>query len=408
MNVFKMGWRNVLRNRRRTAVTVSAMAFALTAEVLYSGLLPGLLQGMEDDVVDLEMGDMQVFGGDYLERPSLWERIEDHHGLLEKLDAAGYPAAPRLNGGGLMAAGENSAGVAFRGVEVERDAKVSLIGQKVATGTWLDASDRKGVVVGKALARTLGVKPGDEVVVLTQATDGSMANDLFHVRGILMSVAGGTDRGIVYMNADAFRDLLVFPEGAHQLLVRRPDDVPLPDAAQVVKDLLAADGKTLTVKTWKELNPVIGTMLESTGALIGMMSFIFYIAVGILVLNAMLMAVFERIREFGVLKAIGTGPGRVFSLILVESFAQTVLALIVGGVLSVPGARYLTVHGLDMASVGGTDLMGVALRPIWYGIYTPDVLVTPVLMLLFVVFLSVLYPAAKAALIEPVAAMQHQ
>lgn len=408
MNVAKMAWRNVLRNRRRTTVTVGAMSFALLFELLYAGLLPGLLQGMEDDIVDLEMGDIQVFGGEYLERPSLWEKVDDHDALLEKLDAMGYPAAPRLNGGGLAAAGENSAGVAFRGIDVARDGKVSLIGTKVSLGQWLDPADKKGVVIGKRLARTLNVKVGDEVVVLTQATDGSMANDLFKVRGVLDSVAGGTDRTVMYMNAGTFRDLLVFPGGAHQLLVRRPEDVPLPDAAAVVRELAAAQSADITVKTWKELNPVIGQMLDSTGALVGIIFFIFYVAVGILVLNAMLMAVFERIREFGVLKAIGTGPGKVFALIILETLVQTVMALVIGTVVALPFMWYLQTHGLDMAFIGGTDMMGVALRPVWRGIYTVDIMVTPIFLLFFVVFIAVLYPALKAAFIQPVEAMQHQ
>jgi ABC-type lipoprotein release transport system permease subunit len=408
MNIWKMAWRNVLRNRRRSAVTIGAMTFALMMELLYAGMIPGFMQGMEDDVVDLEVGDVQVFGGKYLERPSLYEVIEDHDALMAKLDAADYPVAPRLIGGGLAASGQNSAGVAFRGVDIERDKKVSLIHEKVGVGTWLAADDPMGVVIGKCLARTLGTKPGDELVVLAQASDGSMANELFKVRGVLLAVGQATDASTVYLNANTFREMFVFPDGAHKLIVRRPEATELPVAGAFVKDLADKHPHPTTAKTWKEIMPVLGTMMDSAMGLIAIMYLIFYVAVGILLLNAMLMAVFERIREFGVLKAIGTGPAKVFGLIMAESAVQASVALVLGILLALPGMWYLQTYGIDMGGVGGTDMLGVAMRPVWFGVYEPQYLTTPIVMFLFVVFTAVLYPALKASWIRPVEAMHHQ
>jgi putative ABC transport system permease protein len=154
--------------------------------------------------------------------------------------------------------------------------------------------------------------------------------------------------------------------------------------------------------------PVIATMLESSKGVVGVVFFVFYIAVGILVLNAMLMAVFERIREFGVLKAIGTPPSTVFALIMAETFLQALLAAILGIIIALPGMWYLSTYGIDMGAVGGTDLMGVTMRPMMMGIYRPDVVTTPIVMLFFVVILSSLYPALKAAFIGPLEAMHHQ
>jgi putative ABC transport system permease protein len=404
MNVFKMAWRNVWRNRRRSIVTIAAMTLALCVEILYSGLVTGYLRGMEDDVLDLEVGDMQVFAGDYLDKPSIYTAIENPDALLAQFDAMGYPASARLLGGGLAAAGEFSAGVALRGVDVAQDAKVTLIGTKVADGTWLDPADLRGVVVGRRLAKTLEVKPADELVILSQAADGSPANDLYAVRGVLMGVADATDRGAIFMNAAAFRELMVFPAGAHQIIVRRPDSVELEAAAAAVRRCV---GK-LTVKTWKELMPVVASMLESTQGLILIVFFIIYVAVGILILNAMLMAVFERIREFGVLKALGMGPLRVVNLILVESAIQTGIAVVAGVALAIPGMWYIGNVGINVGKLGGMSAMGLAMPPVWYGIYNSGTLSGPLAMLLLIVFLAVLYPACKAAWIRPVEAMRHQ
>lgn len=399
-----MAWRNVWRNQRRSIVTIVAMTLALCVEILYSGLVTGYLQGMEDDVLDLEVGDMQVFAGDYLDKPSIYTAIEDPDALLAQLDEMGYPASARLLGGGLAAAGEFSAGVALRGVNVTQDAKVTLIGKTVADGTWLDPADLHGVVVGRRLAKTLEVKPGDELVILSQAADGSLANDLYTVRGVLMGVADATDRTAIFMNAEAFRELMVFPKGAHQIIVRRPDNVELEAATATVKGCV---GK-LNVKTWKELMPVVASMLESTQGLILIVFFIIYVAVGILILNAMLMAVFERIREFGVLKALGMGPLHVVNLILVESAIQTGIAVVAGVTLAIPGMWYIGNVGINVGKLGGMSAMGLAMRPVWYGIYNSGTLSGPLVMLVLIVLLAVLYPAFRAAWIRPVEAMRHQ
>ena len=395
------------RNTRRSVVTIAAMTLALSVELLYAGLVTGYLQGMEDDVLDLEVGDMQIFAGDYVDKPSMYTTIKNPDALLSQLDAVGYPASARLLGGGLAAADEFSAGIALRGVDVARDARVSLIGEKVAVGSWLDPEDPHGVVVGRRLAKTLEVKPGDKLVILSQAADGSTANDLYTVRGVLMGVADATDRTAIFMTASAFRALMAFPQGAHQVLVRRPGDIGLETAAAAVQRL-SHDFGNLDVKTWKQLMPVVASMLESTQGLILVVFFIIYVAVGILILNAMLMAVFERIREFGVLKALGVGPLYVVNLILAESAIQAGVAIVAGVTLALPGMWYLSNVGINVGRLGGMSAMGVAMRPVWYGIYTIGTLSGPVIMLGVIVFLAALYPALKAAWLRPIEAMRYQ
>ena len=416
MNIFSMAWRNVWRNTRRSVVTIAAMTLALCVELLYAGLVTGYLQGMEDDVLDLEVGDMQIFAGDYVDKPSMYTTIRNPDALLTQLDAVGYPASARLLGGGLAASDEFSAGIALRGVDVARDARVSSIGEKVAAGSWLDPADPYGVVVGRRLAKTLEVKPGDELLILSQAADGSMANDVYTVRGVLMGVADATDRTAIFMTTPAFRELMAFPQGAHQMVVRRPEEVELETAAATVQrlsqnfhDLHNPDNiNDLDVKTWKQLMPVVANMLESTQGLILVVFFIIYVAVGILILNAMLMAVFERIREFGVLKALGAGPLHIVSLILVESAIQAGVAIVAGVTLALPGMWYLSSVGINVGRLGGMSAMGVAMRPVWYGIYTVGTLSGPLIMLVVIVFFAALYPALKAALIRPVEAMRYQ
>ena len=398
-----MAWRNVWRNQRRTTVTIGAMTFALFMMILYAGLMDGYLLGMERAILDLEVGDVQIFAGDFRENPSLYTTIDDPEAVLAPLVAQGFAASGRVLAFGLVAAGESSAGVSFRGVDVARDATVTRIQEVVAQGRWLDPLDPKGVVLGRRLARMLSVGLGDELVVLTQGSDGAMAYDLYTVRGVLRGIADATDRSGVFMNEAALRELVLVPEGVHQIIVRRPDDMALDRAAERV----AGVARDLDLQTWRQLMPTISSLLESSRGVMIAMYFIIYLAIGMLVLNAMLMAVFERIRELGVLKALGVGPSRVLRLILLECGIQTGIAVVIGVLLAIPALIYLSTNGILLAGLAGTSIMGIAMEPVWRAAVSTQVFTTPILILVLIVFAAVLYPALKAATVQPVEAMRH-
>lgn len=399
-----MAWRNVWRNRRRSLVTIAASTLALLVMILYAGMIEGYLVGMEHSLLDLELGDLQVFADGYRKNPSIYTHIEDPDAVLSPLASAGFPASARLLSYGLAAADEASAGVSLRGLDVEREARVSDIHEQVTAGRWLDPTDPKGVVLGRRLAHTLGVGPGDELVILSQGTDSAMAIDLFRVRGVLRGIGDATDRGGVFMNADAFRELLILPEGVHQIIVRRPPDLELPAAAAEV-DTLA---KGLDVKTWRQLMPTMASLMDSTRGVMIVMFLIVYFAIAILVLNAMLMAVFERIRELGVLKALGAGPLDVMRLIVAESAIQMGFAIAAGVALALPCLWYLSRVGLDLSSMAGVSIMGIAFDPIWRAAVNREVVSQPVVVLVCIAAAAVLYPALKAAWIRPVDAMRYR
>ena len=399
-----MAWRNVWRNRRRTLVTVAATTLAFTVMIVYSSLVEGYLRSMERNILDLELGDVQIHAPDYEDDPSLYSSIQDPDALLRRFDERGYHATTRLLGFGLGAAGEASAGVTLYGIDVARDSMVSRIDERIQSGAWLDPSRPNEVVVGHQLARTLEVKPGDELVLVSQAADGSMANDLFVVRGVLQVVSEGADRAGVFMTQEAFRRFFAFPTGAHEIILRRPPATTL--------DAFAADVRALApgerVQTWRELSPTLASMLDSARGVMMIVFLIVYVAIGILILNAMLMAVFERIREFGVLKAIGYAPSQVLGMIFGECAVQTALAILVGGALAAPALWYLKNVGIDMGRLGGMAIMGMVLDPVWRGVIEPRVFVGPLFTLLFIVAVAAVYPAAKAAWISPIRAIQHR
>jgi ABC-type lipoprotein release transport system permease subunit len=232
-----------------------------------------------------------------------------------------------------------------------------------------------------------------------------MANDLYTVRGILKSIGEEVDRAGFFMVERAFRELMVLPQGAHEITVMRPDRSRDLESATTQVAALAPGYETLH---WRSLRPVIARILDLADAQTIVMVLITYVAVAMIVLNAMLMSVFERIRELGVMKAIGVTPWQILLLIYVETMAQVTVASIVALSSGWSVARYFQNNGIDLSAIAGsTSFGGVAIDPIWYAYVTKEAVIIPIVFLFIIAAAAVIYPAIKAAVIRPVKAIYY-
>ncbi|MDX8389825.1 MAG: FtsX-like permease family protein [Mariprofundaceae bacterium] len=371
--------------------------------ILFSALMKGMIYGSENHVVSMNMGEIQIHAKGYLDDPDLYNRIKNSEQLLHDLHQQGFIATPRLYAYGLAAAHTASSGVNLRGIDMQREQHVIDLHQHVASGAWLDIDDPLGIVLGRKLAANLGVATGDEIIFVGQSADGFMANERFRVRGVLKSVADDIDRGGIFVPMKTFRELMVIPDGVHEIVVR--SIVPHRDLAERTQHVHSiANG--LEVKNWKALMPVVARMLETADIQTFIMLFITYIAVATVILNAMLMNVFERIHEFGMMRAVGVKPWQIVRLVYAETLVQTMLAILIAVTTGWWAANYYANYGIDMSSFAGSiSYGGIAFDPIWYAYITPDVIWIPPLFLLLMALFAVIYPAAKAALIRPVDAI---
>ena len=406
MKIIYMASRNITRNWQRTLVTTLAMGFAGFIMILFASLMQGLLQASERNAVAMDLGDIQVHAPGYRNDPDLYKLIAKPENIVDSIQNSGLNAAYRLYGFGLAAAGSASSGVQLRGIDVKKEGYVTQIHNHLLNGKWLDDSDPKGVVLGKKLAKTLHIQPGDELVFVGQAADGSMANELYIVKGILKSVGESIDRAGLYMIEKEFRDLMVLENGAHEIAVMRPDRGT---DLKEVKTKVSRSAPGYETMDWRELKPVIARILELADTNIFIMVIITYVAVAMVVLNAMLMSVFERIRELGIMKAVGVTPWQIMLLIYMETFIQILVASIISLILGISVSYYFQGNGIDLTKLAdGVTLAGVAMDPIWKARISTESCVIPVLFLFIIGTIAVLYPAAKAALIKPVSAIHHR
>lgn len=404
--VLNLAVKNVMRYRHRTWVTILAMAFAGGIMIFYASLLQGWLRAMETNAVSMEMGEVQMHARGYLEDPDLYNLIHDEQQVLEKASSAGFFASARLLGSGLGAAHENSTGIAIYGINPQTEKQVVRLNRHIHYGKWLSVDAEREVVIGQQLATILDVHPGDDLVLIGQASDGSMANDLFTVRGILKSVGQGIDRAGLFMVEMDFRNFFVLPEGVHEIVLKRRDyTTPLDDASDRLAQLFPA----LEVKNWRQLQPTLARMLDLSNVSLIIMLLITYAAVGMLTMNAMLMGVFERIPVFGVMKAVGFSGGRLFVLIFCETIVQVTIASVLAVALGWPLSLYFEQHPIDFSFLlkNSSTIAGVAFEPQWYCQVTGATILQPVIFLYIVSLVAICYPAVKAAMISPVDAIHH-
>jgi ABC-type lipoprotein release transport system permease subunit len=407
MNLLLLAHRNISRTRHRAWVTIGAMGMAGFIMIFYAALMEGLIQTTKTNAISMELGEVQVHAHEYRNDQDLYKLIADGHQLIEKLKTNGYNVSGRLFSFGLAAAGNSSAGVQIRGIDLQGEPTVTSLHRHLQNGSWLMASDTNGVILGRKLAKTLGVSIGDEVVILSQAADGSMANDLFTVKGVLKSVGSGIDRAGFIITAQAFRELMALPNGFHEIVVSRPD--PIESLDQFTRHL-AGLMPEYEVMNWRQLQPVVARIVDLSQSSLIIMLLVTYTAVGILTLNSMLMSVFERIHEFGVMKALGFSPFKVFRLIGLETIIQVSYAALIAIITGVPLSLYCETHPIDLSFLAQTSstIAGIAIDPVWYSKLTASSVFSPILFLYIISGLAILYPAIKAAMIRPLQAIYYK
>lgn len=223
MHTLQLSLRNTGRNKQRTAVTVLSMAFACAIMIVFSSMMVGMIQGSERQVVEMNIGDIQIHQQGYRDGPDIYLRITDTAHILKQLAQQGIKATPRLHAFGLMATQGTSSGANIRGIDIAREKTATKLYQHVAVGSWLTDEKPEAVVLGKKIAATLGVTIGDELIFIGQSAGGFMANDIFYVQGILKAVSGGIDRSAMFMAGQTFRELMTIPSRMHEIVLRHPN-----------------------------------------------------------------------------------------------------------------------------------------------------------------------------------------
>jgi ABC-type lipoprotein release transport system permease subunit len=404
MNTMRIAWRNLWRNSRRTGITIVAMSLSTAVLIITYALMLGMMVQMEHSVTDVTVGQVQVHHRNYLKERSLYDTVDGWENILETARGQGIAAAPRAFGFGLLSSGNKSAGVQFWGIDPVAEQQVGDMAKNLLKGSYLSERPSMGVVLGRKLARTLHADVGTELVAVVQASDGSLGNELFYVRGILKSVGENLDRSVAIIDREDFASLFVLPDQYHEIALNSRG-ILSPD--EVVAAIRTSAGSN-EVKTWRQILPAVSDMLNTSSSATMIFLLIFFLAAGLGVLNTLLMATYERIPEFGLLKAIGTSPWRILRDVSAEALVLGIISSIVGGIIGTIVSLYFQYYPIDLSAFGeGFNTSGIVISAQWGALLTTRGIVWPIVIMWLVSVLAALYPAVKAARLDPVRALTH-
>ncbi len=396
--MFRMAFRNILRQKRRTLLTTLTMFGGFVLTMIAVGMTDGSFNGMIDMFTRNGMGHIQVHAKGYLDKPSLHKVIPDGRNVGARIGrVAGVEAwAPRVFSAGLASVGEKTTAAVLTGIDPALENRAVNFNKKIFAGRPLAAAPAREAAIGRGLAKTLKAGPGDDLVFVTQAADGSLANERYRIVGLVDSGNEVGDRSSLFLHIADAQELLVLEERVHEIAVVVPKLGLISRTVPKIEAALA--DPALSVEPWQEFARSFYMVMQAEKEEDQIMLVIIFVIVAIGVLNTTLMSVLERRREHGLLKALGTRPGRLFRLILTEAFLMAVGSIAVGSAVGTAVNLYLSRHGFKFS------------QPFTFGGMTYDTVtaelsarsyIIPILLVAAAALIVAAYPALKAARTDP-------
>jgi ABC-type lipoprotein release transport system permease subunit len=415
-----IAWRNIWRNPMRSVLTIAALVGGLVMVILYAALLEGMTRQMIQYATEVTTGHLQIHRQGFIDDQDLYATLPwSYLGRIEH-DIPGIHVAPRLYAAGLASSDVTSTGVMIEAVDPKREPAVTTMLSHVRSGkVELGIADttargliRYNVVVGAQLAKNMKLAPGSELVLVTQAADGSIGNALYRVAAVLRPLEPNFDRTGVLMSITAYRQLMYLDSGFHELAIKLDNIYTLPAVQAALNAEMAKLqrqqpldrlGGPAVVRNWRQLNPAISDMLRLSRSMLLLIGLIVVGLASLGMLNTMLMAVHERTHEFGILLSIGMKRRWLLAMVLLESFFLSVVAAVVGSALGALAARYLEVHGIDFSASmpDGYDWAGMVFEPVMKGYLEPGQIAEACLLMFAVTLVASLIPSWRTVRLKP-------
>lgn len=404
MILLNLAWRNLWRNTRRSVIVLTSVAIGVVATVILDTLSRGMIFQMLNNQVGSHVTHMQIHRAGFHKNPVIQNTIADPERIETVLwsDPEIVLYSARVVTFGLLSSATNSSGISIVGVDPERERSLTTIRSYIVEGSYLTGAPRE-IVIGKALAEKLEVGLGDRVVAMASAKDGTMGSELFRVAGLFETFSSEFDKTSVYVPRSSAQAMLELGSEVSEfaMLVTDPDRL-----AEISKRLRSRLGEEYEVLPYTDLLPFLVLQIE----LYDQSMVIFYVIVGIAlifgIINTMLMSVFERIKEFGVLKAIGMKNGRILFMVLTEALFLGIIGTVVGFLVGYLVYLPLSTYGLDLSAFSGS-LRSFGVGAIVYPVLTAGVITNALIIIPLMAVTGAVYPAVRAMRLEPVRAIRY-
>jgi ABC-type lipoprotein release transport system permease subunit len=401
IQLYKMAFRELGRNRRRAFFSALALAIGVALLLLMASVIAGELRDSMDSSIRLQSGHLQVRAKTYDENKTslAWEDLVDNPDQVAAQIASLAPvqvATPRLYASGIVATGDNSLGARIIGVDPASPANAPITNGMIS-GEFIKADDNEGIVIGQPLADKLGLNTGDKINLLINTSNGDVAQQPFYIRGIYTTHTPGFDQSTVFM--PLVKAQAITQTQNHATIVF----VLLKDREQTDAVAKALSTSQYQIVTWEQANSLLVQFNQFSNFYMGILYLIILGITATVIINTLIMSVFERTREIGILAAIGMRSSSIMGMFFAESSLLAVggiaMGLAIGGVLVALCAKY----GFFIGNFGVT---GFTLGDRIYAYFVPGDAINLTIAAFIITLLAALYPAIMAARMEPVEALR--
>jgi len=404
--LLKISWRNVWRNKARSLVIILAIAFGLWGGILATAIFTAMVEQQFDSSIKNQVSHIQIHHPDFLKDRNTLNSITGHEDILRTLaGASGVTAySSRILASGMLASASMTSGVEIFGVDPEMEKNTRKFNQNIIDGEYLDIGSRNPVLVGEALAKKMKIHPGNRVVLTFQDARGDITAAAFRVAGIYRTANSMHDERNVLVNKHDLEAILGESGIINEIAILMDNLESVSPFAQRLQDQFSDN----TIRTWGEISPELTFMNELTGIMMMVLVIIILLALAFGLLNTMLMTIFERTRELGVLMSVGMNKIRVFSMILLETSFITLTGSALGILIGSLTVWITHRSGIDFTRVGADTLSEFGFDAIIYPRLDPSFFGYLALLVLLTATLASIYPAYKALKLNPAEAVRKE
>ena len=400
--ILMLSWKNVWRSKRRSIIIAAAIALGMWGGLFAAGVMQGMAETMVNSSIERQLTHLQIHLPGYREERSIEKMIPnaDSVAAFARRLPGVYEATERTIVDGMVSSSVTSQGVSIIGVAPDAEAAATSLKKEIVQGTYFDPAKAGTILIGKKLAEKLEVKLRSKIVLTFQSPEGSIMYAAFRVAGVFETTASQYDAGTVYVSRADIFPLLGKPI-VHEIGVRLVSE----ERTEATVDTLQKVFPSLEVKGWRDLAPELKITAESTAISMNIFLGIILLALLFGITNTMLMSVMDRIREFGMLMAVGMKRRQIFVLVMTETVLLSLTGGIAGLFVAAGTITYLHRTGIDLTMFSdGLSYYGIS------SMLYPTVPMTTYPLVTAMIFLTALvaavYPAVKITQLHPVTAMR--
>ena len=402
--IWSISWRNIWRNKVRSTVVIVAITLGICAGVFSTAFFKGMMNQRIEQVISNELSHIQIHHPEFRSNMELGNYISSGSDLTNKIaeipDVKGV--SNRIVIFSMVSSAETASGVKIVGINPEDELKVSNMENNIVEGEYFNGVKRNPVLIGKKLAEKLDVHVRSKIVITLQDLENNITGGAFRVVGIFETPNSTYDETTIFVKRSDLGRLIEFPDNAGHEIAVLVSENELVDTVQYQIQTFAKD---LEVLDWKELSPEMGYLTEAMDLYMYIFIIIILLALLFGIINTMLMVVLERVKELGMLMAVGMNKLRVFSMIVLETILLTLVGGVIGTLAGSGISKYFETHAIDM-SLWAEGYSQLGYNTMVYTSIDVNLMVTVIIMVLFTGVIAAIYPAFKALKHNPAEALR--